>query len=431
MRRKPIVFALLNILIVTFALLTAGSSLAASQEEVLFAFPYAGGYPDGTYPAGPLVFDAAGNLYGTAVYGGANGDGTVFKLTPGANGTWTPTVFSFNGHNGAHPGGGLIFDAAGNLYGTTGEGGDWGYGTVFEITPEANGEWEESVLYSFSGETDGGNPNSTLVFDAAGNLYGTTFDGGFTEGVVGGGYGTVFELFPGPKGKWIEKVLKAFHGPDGANPRAGVVFDSSGNLYGGTMVGGHDQDCSGGSGCGVVFKLTPGANGTWTETVLHNFYRTTSDGYYDPGGVILDSAGNLYGITLLGGDNGGGVIFRLSPNEKGQWFYKILYSLGDVGGSALSYGGLLLDAAGNLYGTTGTSDIPPDYYYGNVFQLAPTSQGEWNFTVLQYFDLLDGANPAASLIFDAAGNLYGTSSFGGIICDTCGDGQGVVFEVER
>lgn len=419
MNRRQSLLALLTSLVVTLGYLSTVSSAFAASEKVLLSF--SGG--DGSSPSGPLVFDAAGNLYGTTFYSGTFGNGTVFKLSPGANNTWTEAVYSFGGKNGkggAHPYGGLVLDSSGNLYGTTFYGGAYGYGTVFELTLNSSGKWTESVLYSFAGLRDGSNPASTLVFDAAGNLYGTTWYGGDVHGVIGGGDGTVFELSPTEKGRWIEKVLYQFHGDDGANPRAGVVFDAAGNLYGGTVDGGYAL-CN--VTCGVVYKLTPGSNGTWTETVLHRF--ASVDGGYNEGGVVLDAVGNLYGTTLIGGADGGGTVFKLSPNANGQWREQF-YSINSTNGF-LTYGGAVLDAAGNIYVASEGSGSGR-YLYGSVFKLTLGPNGQWTNTMLHFFDLQDGANPISSLVLDAQGNLYGSSSYGGVGSCT-GDGCGVVYEV--
>ena len=218
---------------------------------------------DGNDPASGLIFDSSGNLYGTTMAGGnvnycyGNGCGTVFKLVPGADGKWTHTVLhSFRGRDGDLPSSTLVLDTAGNLYGTTEEGGDlnsntclgYGCGIVFMLTPRTNGSWSEQVLHRFHGWTDGFYPTAGLIFDAAGNLYGTTWYGG-----------NVFKLVPGTNGKWTETVLHAFNGNDGSFPFAGLAFDASGNLYGTTEYGGKLNNCQSeyGNGCGVVFEITP------------------------------------------------------------------------------------------------------------------------------------------------------------------------------
>jgi uncharacterized repeat protein (TIGR03803 family) len=251
---------------------------AANTEQVLYSFGV--GNSDGSKPLAGLVFDKAGNLYGTTYQGGYNGAGMVFELTPGENGTWTETVvYNFcsatNCADGKFPEAGLVFDTAGNLYGTTYWGGAgtcvYVCGTVFELTP-ANGTWTEKVLYSFCSAnacTDGGGPQASLIFDSVGNLFGTTGGGGSTAQNCGSyGCGIVFELTPGTNGTWTENVLHTFGtGNDGALPYAGLIFDNAGNLYGTTSQGGR-QGC--GYGCGTVFEMTPGSNGTWNEKVLYN-----------------------------------------------------------------------------------------------------------------------------------------------------------------
>jgi uncharacterized repeat protein (TIGR03803 family) len=260
-------------------------------ESVLHNFTFGGA--DGRYPAAGLTFDAAGDLYGTTEAGGTYNGGVVFELEPNPDGTWTESVlYSLDRNLGAQgaPGAGLIFDGAGNLYGTTNGNGESACdcGTVFKLAPNPEGTWTGTVLYSFTGGADGGGPSAGLIFDAAGNLYGTTeWDGADGRGVV-------FKLAPNPDETWTESVLYSFTGgADGAYPFAGLVFDAAGNLYGTTFGGGTYSAFCRGFGCGVVFKLSPSSSG-WSETVLHTFI---GFGKYPQGGVIFDPAGNLYGTT--------------------------------------------------------------------------------------------------------------------------------------
>jgi uncharacterized repeat protein (TIGR03803 family) len=335
-RRPLILFA--AAFTVVFGFLTIAPSLfAASKEKVLHSF----NGNDGATPAGSLIFDAAGNLYGTTPGGGAFDGGTVFELTPGAGGTWTETVLYNLGGGGGDAGGsaaGLTFDAAGNLYGTGG-GGAFDGGTVFELMPGEGGTWTEKVLHSFNvNDGDGAWPVAGLIFDAAGNLYGTTPSGGAL------GRGTVFELTPGAGGTWTETVLYN----SGGVPQAGLIVDAAGNLYGTTSVGG-TKACS---NCGTVFELTKGTNGTWTKKVLHHFSSNGRDGRNPVAGLIFDAAGNLYGTTLAGG-RGGGTVFELSPTAGGGWKEKILHIFGNHSNDGIKpRAGLILDAAGKLYGTT-------------------------------------------------------------------------------
>ncbi len=397
--------------IVTVTLFVTSSWAQAPWEKVLYNFN------GDDWPSGGLVMDTRGNLYGTTYLGGiVNGCydgwcGTVFQLSHKVGGGWAYTVLhTFNGADGGNPAAGLIFDARGNLYGTTRVGGARGYGTVFQLRQQGVGRWTERVLHSFNPETDGGFPTDSLILDARGNLYGTTT------------LGTVFELSPEADGNWTEKVLyRPTGGPFGANPEAGLVMDTRGNLYGTTYYGGNPN-----YDCGMVFELSPQAGGGWTGTVLHTFNQL--DGCNPAAGVIFDGAGNLYGTTAVGGDyregcgNGCGTVFELSPEAGGGWTEKVL----DYGGYDAYPSGLIVDAAGNLYGTTFSDGAFGD---GTVFEMSPDADGGWTYTVLHSFDpkCHDGAvvPNGGSLIFDAAGNLYGMTSGGGAY------GYGTVFEIVR
>jgi uncharacterized repeat protein (TIGR03803 family) len=193
-----------------------------------------------------------------------------------------------------------VFDSAGNLYGTTENDGAFGDGTVFQVSPGGNGQWTLSNIYDFAGASDGALPAAGLVIDAAGNLYGTTGAGGLT-------YGVVFELSPSSGGQWNESVLYTFTKTDGRWPSDDLALDAAGNLYGTGYSGGSSQMCL--YGCGTVFELTPNG-GTWTQTILHNFNDGT-DGSYPTAGLVLDSAGNLYGTTTEGGSGNQGVVFEI------------------------------------------------------------------------------------------------------------------------
>jgi len=282
------------------------------KETVLYSFNNDGA--DGEYPQAGLILDASGNLYGTTVAGGAEGSGTVFELTNKA-GKWEETIlysFNNNGNDGVYPDGGLTLGPSGDLYGTTYYGGPWNFGTVFELKSTTGGDWKERVLHSFNG-SDGRAPEATLIFDALGNLYGTTQLGG------GKSYGAVFELTPAAGGKWEETVLHSFadSDQDGSSPEASLVFDGSGNLYG-TTVGGGAGGCLEGTGCGTVFELTPAAGGGWSTKVLYSFKDNGKDGIYPQAGLITDASGNLFGTTSGGGGNSAcqdqcGTIFEIRP----------------------------------------------------------------------------------------------------------------------
>jgi len=309
----------------------------SGHETVLYSF---GKTPDGDHPSANLLRDKSGSLYGTNYEGGANGFGAVFKVD--SNGTET-LIYSFqSGSDGEYPGSGLIEDSAGNFYGTTGYGGASGYGTVFKISSSGT----ETILHSFTG-TDGEYPFCTLVRDSAGDFYGTTSSGGAS------GNGTVFKMSK----KGHVTVLHSFaNGTDGATPYDGLVRDSRGNLYGTTYDGG--AGCQG-FGCGTVFRVS--AKGK--ETVLHAF--ATSDGHYpDFGTLVLDKAGNLYGTTYAGGTADMGVIFKVTSKGKES----ILYNFLGGADEGFPVSGLTEDKSGNFYGTTlgdGSST------FGTVFKLKP------------------------------------------------------------
>jgi uncharacterized repeat protein (TIGR03803 family) len=257
MRSKRLPGGLMAALVIFAAALLMTSTFAAAQVQGQVLHNFNG--TDGAYSQAGLIFDAAGNLYGTTAGGGTSFAGTVFELTPIAGGGWTEKVlhnFNNDGTDGYLLYAGLVMDAAGNLYGTTYEGGTYNGGTVFELTPTAGGGWTEQVLWSFGNGTDGIEPQADLIFDAAGNLYGTTR--------VGGAYGpgTVFELTPTGSGGWTERVLHNFNGMDGNNLSGGLIFDAAGNIYGTTGFGGTDDK-------GTVFELSPAAGGGWTEQALH------------------------------------------------------------------------------------------------------------------------------------------------------------------
>jgi uncharacterized repeat protein (TIGR03803 family) len=418
--------------------LFATSTWAADHEKVLHSF-YSAGYN----PTGNLIMDAAGNLFGEASRGGIYDRGIVFELTPREGGGWTEHVlYSFgSGTDGAYPGGGLIMDGAGNFYGTTNQGGihqtcyeETSCGTVFELSPREGGGWTEQVLHSFGGGTDGVYPEAGLIMDGAGNLYGTTYQGGIHQTCYGNTTcGTVFELSPREGGGWTEQVLHSFaDGTDGAYPTGSLITDTAGNLYGTTPWGGIHCDPY---GCGTVFELSPREGGGWTERLLHSFGEG-NDGIGPAAGLIFDAAGNLYGTTSGGGihsfcDEGtcGGTAFELSPRDGGGWTEKVLHSFGEEDGSNPA-SGLIFDSAGNLYGTTPYGGIHPacgtDTACGTAFELMPREGGGWTEKTLHSFGFHgddDGNTPFDALIMDRAGNLYGTTGLGGIY------GSGTVFEI--
>jgi len=371
----------------------------AQTYQLLYSFP---GKKNGANPFdSSLAQDSSGNLYGTTFVGNRHIDGGIlFKVTPGGS---ESVLVRFDGSNGFGPEAGVIIDGAGNLYGTTDSGGAYDLGTVFEYT--AGGT--ESVLYSFAGGSDGQDPQGGLTMDGSGNLYGTTSSGGAT------GNGAVFKLAPNGS----ESVIYSFAGgSDGSYPYAsGVTFDASGNLYGTTYLGGN-SGCGGGYGCGTVFKITPAG----TESVLHAFAGGTGDGANPWSGVILDSAGNIYGTTSAGGKWNDGIAFKLAPDGT----EKILHGFHGKEGSEL-VAPLTMDPGGNFYGAAahgGSKGCPSGC--GVVFEL--NSHGAE--TVLYSFagrHAGDGSGPLGALLLDSAGNLYGTTDAGGT------RNVGTVFEIAK
>jgi uncharacterized repeat protein (TIGR03803 family) len=354
---------------------------------------------DGANPWAALIEDGAGNFYGTTLAGGANNWGTVFKIAPGGTET---VIYNFcsrkNCNDGQRPQDGLIMDKSGNLYGTTPYGGDANrQGVVFKVRADGT----EAVLYSFTGSpNDGRYPYGGVLMDKSGNLYGTTVAGGPDND------GTVFRLAPDGS----ETVLHFFTNAasDGNGPMGSLVSDSDGNLYGTTPIGGSDD-------LGTVFKLAPDD----TETLLHSFTGSPGDGTHANPGLIIDSAGNLYGSTFGGGANGPGAIFKLAPDGAET----ILHSFaGAPGDGQTPVGGLVMDKAGNLYGSTYQGGTNND---GTVFKLAPDGK----VTVLQSFcqepNCNKGGWPEAGPFLDQAGNLYGTASLAGKF------GDGTLFNIRK
>lgn len=398
-RRSKLISAALVVLMPAMFTLLAAAEYVPATFSVLYAFQ---GGSDGAYPSGKLLVDSAGNIYGVTTDGGDKfGFGTVYKLDP----TGTETILhEFTGKSdGGYAFGGLVQDGAGNLYGTTGAGGNVscggrGCGVVFKLDPSG----KETVLYQFSGGNDGASPNGDLVLDEAGNLYGTTYWGPYGYG------GVVFKVDQ----NGIETVLHEFSGlPEGEFPVAGLFRDQNGNLFGTTSSGGGGACWT---GCGTVFKVD-------TTGKLKTLYRFlgSPDGSSPFGGVIK-AGGHLYGTTYNGGHSacrdrgpGCGIVFRVNVAGKKE----TLYRFRDTKNERFPRGGLIQDAAGNLYGTTSGGDT-----LGTVFKLDPNG----NETILHRFrggD--DGCGPEGSLSFDVAGNLYGVAS-------GCGaHGYGVVFKIAR
>jgi uncharacterized repeat protein (TIGR03803 family) len=346
----------------------------SSEYKVLHKFKGAG---DGRHPFADLILDGSGNLYGTTSEGGSFQGGTIFKLTSNPDGTWTEDLlYQFTGGaDGSYPYGGLIFDSAGNLYGAARSSGVNGCGTIFQLTPNPDGSWTYSVLHNFSC-WDGGFPLSNLIFDASGNLYGTTYGGGNAD------YGTVFKLSRNQDGSWTESVLYNFGlQPDGQHPYTDVVFDASGNLYGLASDGG-EKGCYGhGLGCGIAYKLMPQPDGTWAQQVIASFGGRPAQSPYS--NLAFDAAGNLYGTTSGEAyvNPSKGTVFKLTPNPDGSWSKTTLHAFRGTDG-ANPHDSLIFDSEGNLYSTTRAGG---PYDSGTVFKLAPKPGGGWKFTRIHAF----------------------------------------------
>lgn len=392
------------------SLFVCGQAAAGQTESVIYRFCSLPQCADGFQPKAGLIMDVKGNLYGTTVWGGANGVGTVFEVSPSGSETVLHN-FANDKKDGAWPEAGLLMDAEGNLYGTTVGGGAHGGGTVLKLRPDG----AETVLYSFRrNHGDGYYPQSGLIADANGNLYGTTYYGGASK------LGTAFKIST----NGTETILHSFAGSptDGAHPSAGLIMDKNGNLYGTTTTGGTNCPTK---GCGTVFMIS--ADGT--ETLLHSFAGHGTDGYLPAAGLIMDDQGNLYGTTANGGTSGYGTVFEVSAAGVETVLHDFCaQGLDGCTDGSEPAGGLLMDAENNLYGTT--VDQGP-YYGGTIFELSR----DGTETILYVFNPADespdGASPEATLVTDADGNLYGTTVYGGAQVAACigFEGCGVVFKV--
>jgi uncharacterized repeat protein (TIGR03803 family) len=381
--------------------MVATQAAQAQTYNVIYNFS---GCADGYSSTSTLLMDGAGSLYGTTQYGGSacgtQGNGVVFRLKlTGAGWVETP-IHTFNGQNdGISPfmSGGLTLGRDGGFYGTTPFGGHFGGGTVFRVRPPFRActtalcPWVEDILYSFAG--DGGlNPMGNVIFDSAGNIYGTTENGGSN-------FGTVFQLTRSGSG-WTESLI----GDVGGVIFAGVTLDRDGNVYG--------VNFEGGLGLGQVFQLTRSGMG-WTENVLHTFAQGEGGGSI--AGLFMDAAGNLYGATLYGSPEGGGIVYELSPSG-GGWTYHMLHDFGRAFGPEST---LTMDADGNLYGTSNATGAG----FGSVFKLMRNGDS-WTYIDLHDFGTgNDGQTPVGGVTLGSDGKLYGTTSAGGT------HGAGVVWEI--
>jgi uncharacterized repeat protein (TIGR03803 family) len=402
--------------------------IAAAAQATIYSFTIGA---DGGHPRSGLIMDGTGALYGTTAAGGnrtvcfqAPGCGVVFRLVPptGQSAAVETAIYTFSGgSDGTTPVGGLLMDKAGSLYGTTSQGGAGGYGVVFKLTPPGSGDgaWTETTLFSFAGGKDGGTPLGSLVADASGALYGTTQNGG------AGGFGVVFRLTPGKNGSWTDRVLHHFRGSrDGGAPVAGLVMDEAGTLYGSTPgYGMYDF--------GVAFALSPIDAGAkrWKETVLHAF-TNGGDGSYPMGSFLLAKDGGLFGTTSNMGTNAAGVgtVFKLTRPDSGKtrWHAHVLFDFnGFLSTASHPVGQLAIDRAGALYGT---SVAGGNGQMGVLFKLENTAgDGPWTESEpdMFYGNGSDGAQPMGGVTVDKAGTLFGTTYIGGAYR------YGAVFEVTQ
>lgn len=384
------------------ALLLSSVAVAQSTDQTLYSFSR-----QGSFQASKLTYGPSGRLYGTVYNGGtgkcAGGCGWVFELAPSASGGWNyHTLFEFNGADGQGPLGNLIFDPAGNLYGTT----DWGthWGNVYKLTPSSSGPWTETILYTFTGSTDGANPQAGVIMDAAGNLYGTTLHGGAYE------TGCVYKLSPSSDGSWNQSTLFSFPFVQPVSgSEAELIMDKAGNLYGTSVEGG--------TGLGMVFELSPNADGTWTETTI---YSVVTPGEQIATPLWMDSSGNLYGTTSTSWPTGAGTVFELTRNSDGTWTNHYIYEFGRRSGDGeVPDSGLTQDSSGNLYGTTYEGGA---FGAGTVYRLRLGSNGKWSESVIYSFTGgADGGTPISGAI-PVQGHLYGSTESGG-------SGGGVVYDI--
>ena len=403
-----------KILAALASILGLAAMAAASTETVLWNFTNSNG--DGAIPwSDVLISDRSGNLYGTTQSGGTNNTGMVFELSPDGNGGYSETILHDFGApgsgDGSAPYGSLLRDAAGNLYGTTQQGGTNLTGIIYMLSPKSGGNWKERILYTFSasGASDGATPSAGLVMGKNRTLYGTTTYGGSY------GAGTVFQISE-TNGAIVEKVIHSFGGSgDGEYPYDPIVMGPDGNLYGTTSIGN--------PGAGAVYKLALN-NGTWKETILYMFTGQNGDGsgmYYV--GLVGDKAANIYGVTSFGGANGNGTVWELVYSNKTKTYSEnILYSFSSSGSDGqYPYGGLTTDGAGRLFGTT---EQGGSNNQGVVYELKKNGSS-WTESVVHSFTggTSDGVDPSGNLFLGSDGQLYGMAQFGGT------SNEGIVYSV--
>jgi uncharacterized repeat protein (TIGR03803 family) len=376
---------------------SGGHAAHAATTTVIYSFA---GDEDGEYADTDLVRDVAGNLYGTTVQGGTSASGTVWELSP-SSGSWTHSVlYSFSGgSDGGEPYKGVTLDAQGDLFGTAVTGGsggcEGGCGVVYELA-NAGGVWTQSVIHAFTGGDDGAGPGAGLTIDSKGNIYGTTPTGGAY------GQGTIYLLHHGKSG-WKLKVIHAFTGgSDGIGGSAGRLVLTANHLYGTATAGGDNSQ-------GTAFELTQGRRGHWNFKPIYEFAGQPDAGF-PYSGLALDTSGNLYGATYYGGASGMGSVYRLM-RKAGVWSEKLLYSFTGGGDGGAPLGNLVIDAGGNLFGTTSGGGSAGD---GVIFALARPTGGKWTETVAHSFmGTPDGAFAYNGMVGDGVGNYFGATTHGG------------------
>ena len=384
----------------------------AGTEKVVYNVTESAGYP----PVNGLIFDSAGNLYGSAELGGSTacannqgGCGVVFALSPRADGSYVYSeIYKFTGgSDGFHPFTNLVLDSAGNLYGATYGSTDnssnspasppTSYGTVFELSPTGGGPWSFTLLYTFSGGSGGSNPN-TIAIDGSGNLYGTTLYGGSAND------GIVYKLTPNNSGPWNLTLIHDFTGCQDSGLPTDLRLDQKGNIYVSALLGG-------GTACGqpggAVLQFAPLAGGGWQLNPAHLFTFGSDGGY--PHSLVPDSTGNIYGLCDNGGKNGDGLVFELSKSG-GQWNERVLHNFDGQDGLTLQ--GLQLGTGGVLYGTAENNYEGRQFLNGIIFELTPKT-GTKETILYQFTGHADGGSPAGPIVLDKAGNIYGGTLQGG------------------
>src|SRR5215216_5698064 len=379
---------------------------AGGTVNVIYSFA---GDEDGEYADTDLEADRAGNIYGTTVLGGDFGGGTVFQLSPTATG-WVHTVlYGFTGGvDGGEPYKGVTLDRAGNLYGTAVTGGsgscEGGCGVAYKLT-KCGGTWTQTVIHAFTGGDDGSGPGARVTVDRSGNVYGMTPTGGAN------GLGTIYKVHP-HRGTWIFQVIHTFTGgSDGSSGSAGRMILSHGRLYGAATTGGN-------YGSGVVFELTPTSVGEWNFRTLYSFHGQP-DGSFPYGALLRAASGGFYGTTYYGGQNGIGAVYELSPRLVGEWDERVIYSFQDGSDGNSPISNLVVGSGGILFGTTSEGGSGS----GTMFKLAPAGGGMWNESVVHPFaGAPDGAFPYNGMVAGPAGHFYGATVHGG------DDDEGSIYE---